>query len=422
MTAFAGALYCQYQMFISPDTVSGVAVSLQMVFAAVVGGIYVPLGPTVGAVITILLTEWLRIGFGTAAIGWDNLVYGALLVVFIIFLPKGILGSVLASVMAPEAATEQAAESMSKKPNKPPADELKPFVAPFRFDGSGQFHLKSRKTNDKGGLTKEKREEIIEANRRRLINFQEKLYAQDRWSMLLIFQGMDAAGKDSAIKAVFEGVNRRAARSPRSSSRRPGSWTTISCGGPRSRCPSAAASASSTVPITRNARWCACTRRSSAGRSCRRNSSPKTSGANGSRTLPRSSATSRATASGPEVLPQRLQARAARRFSTGWSSLRRTGSSRWTTSRERALWPRYMAAYQDLIRHTSTRLAPWYVVPADHKWFGRVVIGSAIVSALDGLDLHFPKVDKAERSEFARVREALLKEGKGGDGARRTRK
>jgi polyphosphate kinase 2 (PPK2 family) len=63
--------------------------------------------------------------------------------------------------------------------------------------------------------------------------------------------------------------------------------------------------------------------------------------------------------------------------------------------RERALWPRYMAAYQDLIRHTSTRRAPWYVVPADHKWFARVVIGSAIVSALEGLDLHFPKVDKA---------------------------
>ena len=96
MTALAGALYCQYQMFISPDTVSGIAVSLQMVFAAVVGGIYVALGPTVGAVITILLAEMLRIGFGTKAVGWDNLVYGVLLVVFIIFLPKGILGSLLA--------------------------------------------------------------------------------------------------------------------------------------------------------------------------------------------------------------------------------------------------------------------------------------------------------------------------------------
>jgi len=98
MTAFAGAVYCQYQMFISPDTVSGIAVSLQMVFAVIVGGLYVALGPTVGAIITILLAETLRIGFGTKAVGWDNLIYGLLLVSFIIFLPKGILGSILARV------------------------------------------------------------------------------------------------------------------------------------------------------------------------------------------------------------------------------------------------------------------------------------------------------------------------------------
>ena len=98
MTAFAGALYCQYQMFISPDTVSGIGVSLQMVFAVVVGGIYVALGPTVGAIITIALAEGLRIFFGTKAVGWDNLVYGVLLVLFIIFLPKGILGSLLERV------------------------------------------------------------------------------------------------------------------------------------------------------------------------------------------------------------------------------------------------------------------------------------------------------------------------------------
>ena len=105
MTAFAGAIYCQYQMFISPDTVSGISVSLQMVFAAVVGGIYVPLGPSVGAAITILLTETLRISFGTAAVGWDNLVYGMLLVLFIIFLPQGLLGSVLARLTPVRART-----------------------------------------------------------------------------------------------------------------------------------------------------------------------------------------------------------------------------------------------------------------------------------------------------------------------------
>jgi len=101
MTAVAGAIYCQYQMFISPDTVSGIAVSLQMVFAAVVGGLYVLLGPTVGAAITIVLAESLRIWFGTAAVGWDNVVYGTLLVVFIIFLPQGLLGSLLARLPRP---------------------------------------------------------------------------------------------------------------------------------------------------------------------------------------------------------------------------------------------------------------------------------------------------------------------------------
>jgi len=98
MTAFAGALYCQYQLFISPDTVSGISVSLQMVFAAIVGGLYVSLGPTVGAIITILLAETLRIGFGANAVGWDNLVYGVLLVLFIIFLLQGILGSLIEAV------------------------------------------------------------------------------------------------------------------------------------------------------------------------------------------------------------------------------------------------------------------------------------------------------------------------------------
>jgi branched-chain amino acid transport system permease protein len=104
MTSVAGSLYCQYQMFVSPDTVSGIAVSLQMVFAVIVGGLYVSLGPTVGAIITILLAEVLRIGFGTKAVGWDTLVYGVLLVVFIIFLPKGILGSILERVKGRRAA------------------------------------------------------------------------------------------------------------------------------------------------------------------------------------------------------------------------------------------------------------------------------------------------------------------------------
>src|SRR5258706_2168899 len=106
-----------------------------------------------------------------------------------------------------EDATQALRDEMSKKSSKLLTDELKPYLAPFRFDGSGEFHLKSHKTNEKGGLDKEKATKIIEANRERLSDFQEKLYAQDRWSLLLIFQGMDAAGKDSAIKSIFDGVN-----------------------------------------------------------------------------------------------------------------------------------------------------------------------------------------------------------------------
>ena len=79
---------------------------------------------------------------------------------------------------------------------------------------------------------------------------------------------------------------------------------------------------------------------------------------------------------------------------------------------ERKRWPRYMAVYQDIVRHTSTEFAPWYVVPADHKWFARLVIGSAIVGTLEGLDLHFPRADKALLEEFKQVRKALENEGK----------
>jgi len=86
---------------------------------------------------------------------------------------------------------------------------------------------------------------------------------------------------------------------------------------------------------------------------------------------------------------------------------------------ERKRWPRYLAVYQHIVRHTSTTFAPWYVVPADHKWFARVVIGSAIVSALERLDLHFPRVDKASLTEFKKIREALENEGKAGKRGRR---
>ncbi|MBS0529828.1 MAG: polyphosphate kinase 2 family protein, partial [Proteobacteria bacterium] len=95
---------------------------------------------------------------------------------------------------------------MSKSP-KPVVADPKVFVDPFRVDGTKEFHLRSHRTAEKGGIDKDKGQEIIKANRDRLSDLQEKLYAQNTWSLLLIFQGMDAAGKDSAIESVFDGIN-----------------------------------------------------------------------------------------------------------------------------------------------------------------------------------------------------------------------
>jgi branched-chain amino acid transport system permease protein len=93
LTALGGAIYGQYFMYLNPETVSGISVSLQIVFAAIVGGMYDMLGPTVGALVTISLNEGLRVGFGTHFIGAANTIYGILLILCIIFMPRGIVGT-----------------------------------------------------------------------------------------------------------------------------------------------------------------------------------------------------------------------------------------------------------------------------------------------------------------------------------------
>ena len=105
MCAVGGAIYAQYQMYIGPDTISGLGVSLNIVFAVIAGGMWVMLGPTVGAVFTQVLTEVLRVTiqasaplqkiFGSAVLALDTMIYGLLLILFIIYMPKGILGTIL---------------------------------------------------------------------------------------------------------------------------------------------------------------------------------------------------------------------------------------------------------------------------------------------------------------------------------------
>src|SRR3954468_14058328 len=301
---------------------------------------------------------------------------------------------------------------MSKKSS--PAAELKSFVAPFRFDGSGKFHLKSHKTNEKGGLDKETAEKMIEANRKRLGDFQERLYADDRWSLLVVLQGMDASGKDSAIKTIFAGVN-------------PQGCEVYSFKQPTSQ------------EIDHDFMWRSMIALPQRGRIGIFN-----------RSYYEECLVTRVHPEilGKEKVPHRLMTKNIWRerfedISAIERYLTRNGtvvlkfflnlskqeqrerfldrldepSKNWKFSMnditERALWPRYMAVYQDIVRHTSTSAAPWYVVPADHKWFARLVIASAIVSTLEALNLRFPRADAASLQEFKQVRTALESEADG---------
>jgi branched-chain amino acid transport system permease protein len=101
LTAVGGVAYAQYISYVNPDTLSGIGVSLRIVFAVVLGGMYSLLGPTVGTALTIALSEYLRIAFGLRLIGMAETIYGLLLVIFIIFLPSGIYGSLAALLRRP---------------------------------------------------------------------------------------------------------------------------------------------------------------------------------------------------------------------------------------------------------------------------------------------------------------------------------
>jgi PPK2 family polyphosphate:nucleotide phosphotransferase len=303
---------------------------------------------------------------------------------------------------------------MSKKSSAASlASELNGFVEPFRCDGSKEFHLNSQKTGESGGLDKGEGEKIIEANRKRLNDLQEKLYAQDRWSVLLIFQGMDAAGKDSAIKSVFEGVNPQGCEV--TSFKQPSAheldhdflWRSAVALPERGR-----------IGIFNRSYYEECLVVRVHPALLAKEKLPSvlvTKNIWRERFEDISAFERHLSRNGTVVLKFFLNVSKQEQRERFLERLE-IPSKNWKFSMadvtERAYWAKYQAAYQEVIRHTSTAVAPWHVVPADHKWFARVVIGSTIASALEKLDLKFPKVDKASRQEFKAVRTALENEGK----------
>lgn len=299
------------------------------------------------------------------------------------------------------------------KSAQPSARQLKSYVDPFRVDGSQEFHLTAHKPGEKGGLDKEAARELVDANRGRLRELQEKLYAQDLWSVLLIFQGMDAAGKDSAIENVMSGINPQGCQVY--SFKQPSSkeldhdfmWRTSKCTPERGRIGIFNRSYYEELLVVR--------------------------------VHPEILAKQRIP---PELVTKNIWRERFEDIAAYEKYLARNGTlvlkfflniskeeqrqrfldrldepaKNWKFSlgdvAERKLWDKYQAAYQDLIHHTSAKHAPWIVVPADHKWFARVVISSAIVSAMEKLDLKFPEVDKSDAGELKKVKVALEREGR----------
>ena len=303
---------------------------------------------------------------------------------------------------------------MSKKPTQHLGDQLRPFIAPFRFNGSGEFHLRSHKTNEKGGLDKDKAEKFLAANKKRLSDFQEKLYAQNSWSLLLIFQGMDAAGKDSAIKSIFDGVNPQGCevhpfKQPSSNElEHDFMWRCVIVLPQRGH-----------IGIFNRSYYEECLVTRVHPELLAKEKIPSTLITKNiwrERFEDISAFERYLSRNGTVILKFFLnisKEEQRKRFLDRLDDPAKNWKFSMADVTERALWNRYMAVYQDIVRHTSSAIAPWYVVPADHKWFARVVIGSAIVSTLESLNLHFPRVDKASLEEFKQVREALLAEGKG---------
>jgi PPK2 family polyphosphate:nucleotide phosphotransferase len=240
---------------------------------------------------------------------------------------------------------------------------------------------------------------------------QDRLYAQDRWSLLLIFQAMDAAGKDSTIEHVMSGVNPQGCQV--FSFKQPSSeeldhdflWRTSRSLPERGRIGIFNRSYYEEVLVARVHPEILEAQKLP----------PKcVSKEIWDERLEDIAAFERhLTRNGTVVLKFFLhvsKAEQKRRFLERIERHEKNWKFSAADARERRFWDAYMDAYERAIRATATKRAPWYVVPADNKWFTRLVVAAAIVDAMQSLDLHYPKIDAAQRKQLAAARKLLASE------------
>src|SRR5215472_4466456 len=296
----------------------------------------------------------------------------------------------------------------------PKAVNIRNFIKPYVVVSGKKFILKDHDPGDMHHLNSEDKPEakrLVEESVRMLAELQEVLYAQSSWGLLLIFQAMDAAGKDSTIRHVMSGVNPQGVDVFPSSLLRVRRCRTTFSGVPIGACLHEEKSESSTVLTMKRSWWCGCTRNCSRTSASPRNYAGNTSGGTGSKISKPLNTTSRG--NGIAILKFFLNVskkEQKRRFLERLEDPRKHWKFSAADIRERERWDDYQDAYEKMIRNTASEYAPWVVVPADNKWFTRLVVVATIVDALTSLDLEYPKLNDKQFKELAAARKQLQKE------------
>jgi len=287
------------------------------------------------------------------------------------------------------------------------------FADPFRVDQARRFRLRDIDPGDTlgyGDADKPRAKEALATGIEVLEQLQDRLYAQDKWALLLIFQDMDAAGKDGAIKHVMSGVNPQGCQV--FSFKTPSSeeldhdylWRCLKVLPNRGHIGIFNRSYYEDVLVVRVHPELLARQKLPPELVTKRIWKERFEDIrNSERYLVRNGVLVR------KFFLHVSRKEQKRRFLERIDNPAKNWKFSASDSAEREHWDEYMEAYEDMIRHTSTPEAPWYVVPADNKWFTRIVVGSAIIQTLTSLRLKYPEVSRSKLKELSAARAALVR-------------
>jgi PPK2 family polyphosphate:nucleotide phosphotransferase len=280
----------------------------------------------------------------------------------------------------------------------------------YRVESGKHFRLKDFNPGDTGHLqSKENAAEALEQGIARTAELQDKLYAQDNWSLLLIFQAMDAAGKDGIIKHVMSGINPQGCQVY--SFKAPSEpelqhdflWRTTRCLPERGHIGIFNRSYYEEVLVVRVHPEILKSQKTPASLVGKNLWEERFEDIRCfERHMARSGTVIRKFFLNVSKKEQK------RRFLARLDEPAKNWKFSAADIRERQCWEDYQKAYEEMISNTSTEEAPWYVVPADNKWFTRLVVSSVVVDTLESLDLAYPEVDEAKRKELEAAKKILL--------------